>query len=150
MRKEVWLAVLIGFGLGLALSFGFLWLNQNRAKLAGLKEIPKTEEPTTVFPSSTSPSPSAPSSLFLTLDQPEDESLINQPKTTVSGTTLSFAQIAITYEEGEALIEADEKGNFQNEISLIGGANDITVTAFSGEGEEISKSLTVVYSTAQI
>lgn len=145
------MAVLIGFGLGLALSFGFLWLNQNRAKFAGLKETVKTKGPVTVLPSSTSPSPSIlPSSLFLTLDQPEDESLINQSKTTVSGTTLPSAQIAITYEEGEILTEADEKGNFQNEISLIGGANEITVTTFSEEGEELSKSLTVVYSTAQI
>ena len=138
----MWLAVLIGFTLGLALSFGFLWLNQNRPKLVGTV-IPS--------PSSTSLSPSVPpSSLFLTLDQPEDESIINQPKISVSGTTLPSAQIAITYEEGEVLTEADAEGNFQNEISLIGGANEITVTAFGEEGEEISKSLTVVYSTAQI
>jgi len=97
-----------------------------------------------------SPSPVPAGGLFLTLNQPEDESITNQPKTIISGTTLPKANLAIIYDEGEAFAEAGTDGNFRNEIPLTGGANEITVTAFGENGEEATEIINIVYTTAEI
>jgi hypothetical protein len=47
-------------------------------------------------------------------------------------------------------MEADENGNFSVEITLVGGGNEISISAFDTEGNEVNKSLNLVYSTAEI
>lgn len=139
MKKEVLIAILIGFGLGLIITFG-IW-TANKA----IKETPSEE----VVPPPTveiSPVPA----FSLTINQPEDNSLSENEKITVSGSTAANAVVVILYQEGEKILEADKEGNFETEISLVGGANEIKVSAYDSEGSETSQTLTVVYSTAEI
>jgi len=141
MKKEVLIAIIIGFGLGLVITFG-IW-TANRA----LKEAhPQQEAPLEVKEVTPTPTPGL--SLFIT--SPEDNSISNQEAIEVKGKTAPEAVVVILYQEGEKILEADENGNFKTEISLAGGSNEIKIAAYDQEGNEVSKTLMVVYSTAEI
>ena len=146
MRKEVIIAIVLGFALGLIITIG-IW-SANKAM--------KTQEETTDIENAqltTTPpagnSDSIKTGFSLAISKPEDETIINTGKTTVSGTTEPNTQVVIITETSEFLIESDEKGVFAQEISLTSGTNEIVITAFADTGEEISKTINVVYSTSE-
>lgn len=144
MRKEVLIAIIIGFGLGLLITFG-LYYAQNSIKEAGQIQSPLAETKETNVPTS---SPEiAP---ILSLTSPIDDSISKENKISVSGTTSPLSWILILTEKGEKLIQADQKGNFETEANLISGENEIEVRSYSDKGEVTSKTSTVVYSTAEI
>jgi len=147
MKKEVLLAIIIGFSLGLVITFGVWKANKALKEVAPKQQLP----PSQVQEEEKTPSPTPPSSqLSLVITSPEDNSIINKEKVNISGKTSPAATVVITYEEGEKIIETDENGNFTTEITLIGGANEITISAYDEEGNEVTKTLNLVYSTAEI
>ncbi len=141
MRKEVLIDIIIGFGLGLVITFGIWTANKALKESAPENTAPVEETKVTPTPSS---------SLELVIVSPENNIISEKEIVEISGQTSSKAIIAITYPEGEKLLEADEDGNFSTEISLIGGDNLIKISAFNDQGDEATKTLTVVYSTAEI
>jgi len=147
MKKEVLLAIIIGFGLGLVITFGVWKANKALKEVAQKQELPpsQVQEEEKI----TSPTP-FPTQLSLVITSPEDNSIINKEKINISGKTSSEATVVITYEEGEKVIQTDENGNFSTEITLVGGANEITVSAYDEDGNEVTKTLNLVYSTAEI
>jgi len=141
MRKEVLIAIIIGFGLGLVITFG-IW-TANKA----LKENAPT---TTAEPEISEETPSPVPAVELIITSPEDNTISETETIEVSGQTSAGAIIAIVYPEGEKILEADEKGNFTSEISLVGGDNLIEISAFNRQGDQTKKTITVVYSTAKL
>jgi len=145
MKKEILVAIVIGFILGLVITFG-IWTANNSLKQGvntQTKEITENEKTAT-------PAPSQEEKLSLEITSPSNNALVNQEKLEISGKTAPQATIAIVYEEGEKIAEADEKGNFSVEITLVGGSNEIGISAFDDQGNEASKTLNLVYSTAEI
>lgn len=142
MRKEVLIAIIIGFGLGLVITFG-IW-TANRA----LKGAPSTPAPSKEEEAITPTS--APQEFSLIITSPEDESISTQEKIEVAGKTTPDITVVILYQEGEKIIQADSQGSFSSEITLVGGANQIEITAYDQDGNEVSKIINVVYSTAEI
>lgn len=142
MRKEVLIAIIIGFGLGLIITFG-IWTANKALKEAGPTTTAPVEEETEATPT---PLPL----LELLITSPEDNVISEKEIIEVSGQTLAGAIVSIIYPDGEKLLEADEDGNFSSEISLVGGDNKIEITAINEEGEETTKTLNVVYSTVEI
>ena len=145
MRKEVLVAIIIGFGLGLVITFG-IWTANKALKNTSTDSVetpaPLEEEiETTPIPIPT---------LELLVTSPENNIISEKATIEVVGQTVAKAIISIIYPDGEKLLETDEDGNFSTEISLVGGDNQIKISAFSNEGDEVSKTLTVVYSTAKI
>lgn len=142
MKKEIIIAIVIGFALGLLITFG-IW-TANKA----IKNKPTpTEETELITP--IEPTPTA-TEFSLTIISPEDDSLINTSKVELKGSTVANAVIVIAEENGEKIIEADEEGSFATELALIAGTNEIKITAFNSEGDEVSKTLSLVYSTKEI
>lgn len=142
MRKEVLIAIIIGFALGLVITFG-IW-TANKALTGRKAEVPPEAEVTPEV--QVTPTPS----FFLEIISPEDESISDKEKITLSGKTLPGTVVAIAWEKGEDVVEAEEDGSFETEVTLVSGTNEIFVTAFEPEGEETTKSLNIVYSTAEI
>lgn len=142
MKKEVVLAISIGFALGLIITFGIWTANQS------LKNLPQPSPKASVSPS---PSPSNQvTNNQLTINTPDDEALVSTDTTTLSGTTTANATLLIISESGEQTAVADASGNFSVDVDLITGFNVITVYSYSADGQEFSKSLTITYSTAKI
>jgi hypothetical protein len=142
VKKEVLIAIIIGFGLGLVITFG-IW-SANRA----LKQ--PTEETSIEEPLAATPTPEAQEPLSLNITSPQENDFINEEKTTVSGETISGAIVVVLYDEGEKILQADSEGQFETEIPLQGGVNEIKITAYNQNGNQVEKILTVVYSTAEI
>jgi len=145
MKKEILIAIIIGFVLGLVITFGIWTANKS------LKEGVTQNQQEEVAKNETITTPTqAEEKLPLTIISPENNALLNQEKLEIVGKTSPKAVVAISYEEGEKIIEADEKGDFKGEITLIGGGNEITISAFDNQGNEASKTLNLVFSTAEI
>ena len=143
MRKEVILAIVGGVALGLLVIGGLWWTNKTTTE-----ENPIVPSPTPLITQAPTLTPAL--SLPLEIINPENESIIEEEKITLEGKTAPESVVVVIYPEGENIVEADEEGNFETEITLVGGANEIKVTAYDEEGNQAEKSLTLVYSTAKI
>lgn len=145
MRKEVIFAIILGFALGLIITLG-IW----QANKAIKEQQTQTTNEESVLPTQSVNTTNKVVPFSLTIVKPEDESLSSTATTTVSGTTEPGAQVVVLGEKSEEIIEADENGIFSTEMALVGGTNEITVTAYSNNGDEVTKSILVVYSTSEI
>jgi len=144
MRKEVIVAIILGFALGLVITFG-IWKANKALKTENTDEtVFTTKEETT-----TEPTPTV-SAFSLEIISPSDDGLSNEEKITLTGKTQSGSVVTVISEKDEEVLETDSAGNFETEVTLVSGVNEIEVTAFSPEGEETVKKLSVVYSTAEI
>lgn len=141
MKKEVLIAIIIGFSIGLIIAFGLWTANKSLKKITPPKENSASQE-----------TPISPTPLLssLQINSPDKDFLSNQEKITVSGKTFADATIVIVYTEGEKIITADQDGQFSAEITLVGGVNEIKITAFYQDGNESSQIINGVYSTAEI
>ncbi len=143
MKKEVILAIAIGFALGLVITFGIWTANKS---LKNLPSSQPTPTPVTVAGEpTTTASPNQ--AISLTLSSPADEALVNASKVTVSGQTTANAVVTILAENGQQIISADASGDFSAEVSLVAGYNVIRVVASDKDGNMVEQSVTITYST---
>jgi len=142
MKKEVTLAITIGFIIGLVLTF-FVYKSQlgRNASSEILSPLSSGEASTKT---------DSLSEKSLTIIAPIDQSISTEGKTTITGSNSPLSWVLIMGEKGEKVVQADEKGNFETDLLLVSGENEITATAIEPDGTEISKTLTIVYSTAEI
>ncbi|RJR25489.1 hypothetical protein C4578_01650 [Candidatus Microgenomates bacterium] len=141
MKKEVILAIIIGFGIGLVATFG-LYTARNT--------IGRSYQIYSPVPEGDGKTVSVPTNLSLSLSSPIDESISNQSKISVSGSASPDTWIMVITEKEEKLVKSDNIGKFEMEIGLISGENEIEVTAISDSGDTLKKVVTVVYSTVEI
>lgn len=142
MKKEVLIAIIIGFGLGLVITFGIWMANKSLKESAPEKTAPLTQETPTSQPEKIE--------LSLILDSPQDGLVYDQSTIQVEGVSAPKVVVVILYPEGEKILEADEQGKFETEIELDSGINEIKISAYDQNGNQVEKTLTVVYSTAEI
>jgi len=147
MRKEIFIAIIIGFGLGLAITYG-IW-KANRTLQSNNTQTIITPTPQVQRDSALQNTPS-PSGVILGIIDPVDNSIVKTENITLKGKTTPQAQVGILYGGGEKIVEADIDGNFTADITLSGGNNEITVTAFDKDGNQNRKIINVTYTTAEI
>lgn len=134
MRKEILFAIFAGAIFGLIIAFG-VW----RANIA-LKPSTST--------STTTESPETPTAEFgMTIAKPLNTQVLTEGTTFISGITKANAWVAISTEDEDYLLEADEEGSFEQEVDLVGGANEIIITAFDEEGASIEEKITIIFSS---
>lgn len=143
VKKEILAAIIIGFALGLVITFGIWSANKNLVS----KETVSTASPETI---PATPEPEKEAEFFLKLDSPKNELLTDEESIVLSGSTLPGATLVILSADGEKIIGTDSEGNFSLEIELTAGVNFLTVVASDFEGHRASEKLSVVYSTAEI
>lgn len=93
------------------------------------------------------PSPTPKSSIFLTVERPRDEEVVDERIITISGKTIPNAKIVILTESNEEAAVAAGNGNFSTEITLDQDENIIEISAVAPNGEIAKVKLTVTYST---
>lgn len=145
MKKEILIAIIIGFILGLVITFGIWTANKSLQESSQTQTTGNNESQPIVTETSTEEG-----QISLVISSPENNALVNQEKIEIVGQTAAQATVIILYEEGQEVFQADEKGEFTQEITLVGGANEIKITAFDEEGNEANKTLNLVYSSAEI
>lgn len=137
MRKEVLVAIISGIVLGLLVAFG-IWR-------ANLTLSSKTPKPQNLNSTQEQSQEIAKSSLVVT--QPENLSVVSQEKVLVKGTAEPKSVVLILANDSQQTLEAKQDGNFETEIELSGGPNEILVKSFNDQGVEAEQKITVVYST---
>ena len=138
MKKEVLIAVIVGFSLGLVITFG-IYRAQKSIKDRSAEQ---TTEEAESQPDTTRHQ--------LTITQPEDDSIVAEDEVTVSGITSKNATVAVVSSDDEAAIQADEFGNFSVTVEISSGANTISVVSYDENGNSSATELTVVFSTADL
>jgi len=133
MRKEVLFAILAGLVFGLIIAFG-VW-RANIALRPG--DDSSTQE---------SPSPS-PTDFGITIAKPQELQVITISPTTLSGITKPGVLVAISAEDEDYVVTADKDGEFEIDIDVAGGVNEIIITAFDENGTTVEEKLVLVYST---
>lgn len=152
MRKEFVVAVFLGLTVGLLVVVGMLVARQAFEKHQAKPETAGGESPlistsvTSTAPTSPTPTPSK---HLITIDQPENNSVVSVNELTISGKTTPKSTIAIASEKNEYFTESDEAGLFSQKIELINGVNEIKMSSLSPNEEQAEIALTVVYTTAE-
>lgn len=145
IRKEAIMATIIGLIIGLLITGGVL-----RAQRAiNSRETPddpkrESQESKAITDDENS------SDLTLEISEPEDNLVVSSPSITISGNTNEDTYIAIIAERNEYLIVPNEVGQFAQEVTLISGANTITITVYNESGMKVEKTLNLVYTSAEI
>ncbi|MDP2632564.1 MAG: hypothetical protein Q8P25_02485 [Candidatus Curtissbacteria bacterium] len=139
MRKEVIIAIILGFALGLVITFG-VW-TANKA----LKDKDSQSTAEEVSPISQTTPTISPAVFSLSILSPEDQSVQDKNKITLTGTTEPGSQVIIISQLEEDIVETDASGKFSSNLTLDTGTNQITVTAVNQDGDEATKNIDVVY-----
>lgn len=93
------------------------------------------------------PSPTPSSGLFLTIDSPQDEIVVDERNIKISGKTASDAKIVILTQESEEAAVPAKDGSFSTDINLSSGENIIEISAIGANGEIVKIKRVVSYST---
>lgn len=136
MKKEVLIAILIGFGLGLTITYGIYRLR------TALEDQPQTIAD--IVNSTNTPTPEAQS--MIALLTPEDGAIQTETNTTVAGTTIANALVVLLVNDTDYIQKSDESGNFSFPVELKTGSNVIVAHVLNENGEVITKEKTVVVS----
>lgn len=134
MKKEVVFAILAGGALGLVIAFG-VWRANSALKPAN------TNNQTVVQ------TPSPQGNVELSIIKPENLVVVTTASVEVTGSTIPNALVAISAEEKDYVVVADNKGSFSQTVSLTGGLNEIKVFSFDVNDGVRQKDLLVVYSS---
>lgn len=140
VKKEATVAVVIGLILALVVTGGIL---RAQSAIRSLGKGPKV-----ALDATSSPVPKS-NGLFLDITSP-DNAVLKDPKFTLTGKTLPGTYIAILGEKGEYLIVPSDVGSFSQDVTLVKGANTIKITVYQNDGTKIDKTMSAVYTTAEI
>ncbi len=109
----------------------------------GTKSVP-TSKTSILIPSPT-PTPIT-TSVYLNVDSPTDESVVDNKTVTVSGKTTPDATIVIITNSDQKVIVPSGVGDFSTTIIITDGTNLIRITAFGSDGQSETIQKTITYS----
>lgn len=133
MKKEMLVAVVIGFTLGLLITFGLYRLRVSQQR----KPDAPTVEPTATTTAS-------PTDRLITIHNPKEGAVQKEKSATITGSTIPNAYIVLLVNEAEYIRNADAEGNFSFDVELEEGSNVLIVQVVTEVGQLITKERTVV------
>jgi flagellar basal body-associated protein FliL len=110
----------------------------------GTKKVPSSK--TAIVTPSPSPAPIS-TSVYLSVDNPVDESVTANKTIKVSGKTTPGATVVIITNSDEDVVEPSSQGDFSTNITATDGQNLIQITAFGPDGQSVNSNKTVTYTT---
>lgn len=138
MKKEkiilLFIAVLIGILVALGAFFFYQYTRQ--VKSSEIKAI-----------TISNPSPTPSSSVFLSIDQPNDETVTDNRIVRINGKTVPNAKIVILTQGNEEAALPTSDGSFSTDITIDSGENIIQIISVAPDGEIVSAKRIVTYST---
>lgn len=137
MKKEVIIAIIIGFAIGLVITFGIY-----RAQQSLNLENTSSPEPNTNIIIPTSPPETAPD---ITVASPENGSLIDTSQVRITGTTTPQALLSFIGSKDATTANADKQGNFSSIITLFEGVNSIIIESYDSAGNKSTETITLIF-----
>lgn len=93
------------------------------------------------------PTPSPSSTIFLTIDSPKDEEVVEVRNIKISGKTIPDAKIVILTTDSEEAAVPAKDGTFSTDITLSTDENIIEISAIAPNGEIVKVKRVVSFST---
>lgn len=93
-----------------------------------------------------SPTPTSIPSVFLTVDRPKDEEVVNSKILVVSGRSASNAVVTVITDSLDDVIVPSLTGDFSTTVNLSEGQNVLEIISIAPNGESIRIKKTVTYS----
>jgi hypothetical protein len=93
------------------------------------------------------PTPTPKPAVYISLSNPNDESVVTSKTLTVSGKTNPNATIIIYTTDGQQVIQPSSQGDFSTTLTLNDGENLLKLMAVLPGGETTTLQRTVTYST---
>lgn len=93
------------------------------------------------------PTPTPEPAVFLVVEKPEDEDVVETKTVTIAGKTIPEATIVINAEGTDQVVRPASNGNFSTTVTIGDGANQILITSIAPNGEETTIIRTITYST---
>lgn len=137
MKKE---KLILSF---IATAFGLLVAGLAFYVFQATKTIMPTNTKTISF---ASPTPTIAPSVFLTVDRPKDEEVVNSKILNISGKTTSNAVVIIITESSEDVVTPSLSGDFSTTVNLSDDQNVLEIISIAPNGESIRIKKTVTYS----
>lgn len=153
MFKEIILAIVLGALLGFGLTGGYFAVKKNPSTQVG--NVTPTISITKSEPTSTTATPTSTPTIDnsdnqITIDSPENESIVSNSKVTIKGTCNSKSTVVVTTSTKNYTTRADNAGNFNIEIEVETGTNQIQIDAIDPSDNQSTIKLLITYSTAKI
>ena len=139
MRKEVIFAIILGLILGGVIIYGINLAN-NSVNHTDDQDKNLISSPT-VTPT---PSPT------LKIISPQNHQVLFEDTIILTGKTEPLAHVSLIWEEDEIIIQADDQGSFSQEIELVGGDNQINISAANDQDYQEEIVFNLIYTTANI
>jgi hypothetical protein len=135
MRKEILFAILAGVTFGLIIAFG-VWranvaLRPNGVSTTAPEDTPETTQ----------------ADFRITVAKPQDYQVITTSPAILTGISKPNVWIVVSAEEEDYVAKTDESGEFEIKVDVVGGVNEIIITAFDNDGTEVQEKLTLIYSS---
>lgn len=111
------------------------------------KVIPVSKLPKITINSPSPTNTQKPLLVSLSIDQPLDQSVVTSKSITISGKSNPDAIIVVDTASDDQIGTPSSTGDYSIAETLDNGENQITVTAIGSNGQEITKTITVTYST---
>lgn len=136
MKKEMFIAILIGLTLGLIITYGVY--RMRLAFLRGSDNVTVSQAP--------DPTPST-DATTLTIFSPEDGTIQTQKELTVSGTTVPDSYVILFVNNEDYISTADSTGNFSFNVILGDGGNILKIHTVDSNGTTTTVQRTVIVQT---
>lgn len=151
MIKELILAVTLGALLGFGLTGGYLAVKKNGADKSAPAASPTASVSGAPQAAATiTPAPNSDQSKNqITLDSPENESVVSNSQITVKGSTNQSSYVVISTPIKTYFVTADNSGNFTQSVEIESGINQIQIDSIDLQDNQATLQIMVTYSTAK-
>lgn len=133
MRKEIIFAIIFGGILGLIVAFGIWRVNSALSPKETQKEAASSPTPKPDF--------------LISLAKPQNNDVLTETPSEISGITKTNALVSVSGEGADYITNAAGDGTFGQKVSLVGGVNQVVLTAFDESGSSTQTNLLVVFSS---
>lgn len=143
MKKEFFVAIIIGFVIGAAVAISAIRLPTLLQKAA-----PK---PIEISKDNNLPTGEVKRSpLAIEIESPTDESIQTNKSVTVKGKIIPPATIVFETYLDSVAFEAPSSGSFSVDVDLIEGSNKILITGYTADGDSDAKELILFYTAEKL
>lgn len=142
MKKDVVVAILVGFLLGVVVAL----TASNLPKIIG-ENLKKSKALPIVSPT---PLATSTSILEFAVEEPKDESVSDSKTLSITGLTRPNQTVVLASETDHDVLTADSSGRFASKLDLIEGVNRIYITVYDAAGNSAAKTLNIYYTTEKL
>ncbi|MBP9719001.1 MAG: hypothetical protein KBD46_00890 [Candidatus Levybacteria bacterium] len=108
------------------------------------KVVPPSQTKTV---SITPPTPTPKATIYLTLSAPLEGEVFDKKVITVSGKTVPGSLVILSTDVSDQVVSPTSVGDFSSTVTIGENGNTLTVTAIAPNGEQITQTRTVTFST---